>query len=203
MTKDIDGATWFTEPKKDEPKIGGGIISPTGTVAFEDRDEYKKGKIGEQIVHAVLTQDGYELYESDKGRRHKVDWHGEKDGQKYWVEAKTKIPFMGFTGFNVSNYNVYKELFEQYNEDILVLFVDHVVKKIYGGFLFGYLDLQCEHRTWDKNPPAKRVWRVDDMIGYYDISDVRFQSQLEEIARLTHSSANEVPTYDTVDLQVR
>ena len=178
----IDGAKWLVN--KTEPK--------DTSETFEGTDGFKKGKIGEGIIYTLLKQDGYTIFPADKGR-HPVDYGVmDPNNQRYWVEVKTKEPLNGYTGFNESNFLEYKELWEKYGEDIRCMWVDYIIKSVYGGFLMTELEVNADPRIWSGPPPIK-VYRVADMTTYYDISGERFANQLNEIKSLTHNNQYKNP----------
>ena len=99
---------------------------------------WKIGKIGEQLIEDYLTQSNWLTYPAPD-ERHPIDWIlATKDKKTIALaDAKTKPRRISYfdTGINLTHYEEYEYLRHKYNTDVLLIFVDSMIRKIYGNYL--------------------------------------------------------------------
>lgn len=106
---------------------------------WHEKKEVKKGDIGEEIVKEFLEKNDFILYRPVTNGAHKIDYfaHSGKGKRVICCEVKAKRRMARFplTGFNVSNYTHYKEMYEKHKIDTFVFFVDDFEGWVYGQWL--------------------------------------------------------------------
>jgi hypothetical protein len=179
---------WFVNKKKEAPKAKTHTALKAKKAPYDPNSKaVKKGKIGEEIVDLYLRQYGIEYMIPKKGE-HKVDRYvTQPNGISYYLEIKTKEPYqykgIKWTGFDDSNFQVYKALYEQTGLDTLVLFVDYKEAKIYGGFLIDTLE---KHGSpWITRKDEIRCYNRECMTVYEDLNSILFKDKLEMLYELT------------------
>ena len=87
-------------------------------MSWEDKEQVKKGNIGELIVREYLEKKGYIVYEPKTNGSHPFDKIAIKGkNNMVIVEVKTKARMNKFyaTGFNLRSYKYYKSIRDKYN----------------------------------------------------------------------------------------
>ena len=106
---------------------------------FRSRIEYKKGKIGEDIIFKYLQDNGYVVYTPVTDKAHKIDFfcHSGDNKSLVCVEVKTKKRMANYerTGIEKRNYLEYVEIYNDNNIDTIFFFVDEFEGCIYSGKL--------------------------------------------------------------------
>ena len=106
---------------------------------WHDKTEVKKGDIGEEIVKNILEKKGYIVYKPITNGAHKIDYfaHSGREKRIMCCEVKTKrrMAMYARTGFNISSYEQYLEIYKKHNIDTFIFFVDDFEKCIYGQWL--------------------------------------------------------------------
>ena len=119
---------------------------------WEDKQEVKKGNIGEEIVEAYLIDNGIIPYKPCTGGAHPFDrLCASADKQRIFVaEIKCKARRYAYpdTGINYSHYQDYVNIAMKHNMDIYLYFVDEFNGCIYGAELVSRLipEYQVEHK---------------------------------------------------------
>lgn len=111
---------------------------------WNDKITVKKGNIGELIVDQELERRGFIIFKPTTKGAHGFDRLCVKDKRVAVIgETKTKAKreYYDDTGINYSHYLDYKRMFEKYNLDTLLFFVDEQMGKIYYNKL-SVLDVQ-------------------------------------------------------------
>jgi hypothetical protein len=106
---------------------------------FQDKQEVKKGNIGECIVDKYLISKGVIPYKPTVEKAHPFDRLCASSDKKsvYIVEVKAKArrKYYPDTGFNLSSYNDYINMQNKYGLSVFVFFVDEEAGQVYGGSL--------------------------------------------------------------------
>lgn len=106
---------------------------------WNEREEVKKGKIGERIVFDYLRSKGFVVYRPAVDGSHPFDnlCYYRKRETMFIVEVKTKQArkFYPDTGISFRNYIEYKFIQDRYNLQVYLFFVDATSKKVYGNSL--------------------------------------------------------------------
>lgn len=94
---------------------------------FEDKPQYKKGLIGEEIVRNILREKGWITYKPDEGKAHYFDILATKDKKSVIaLDVKTKARFNKWAaqGINLRHYKEYLEFIKTTNIPFFLVFVD-------------------------------------------------------------------------------
>lgn len=106
----------------------------------------KYGQIGEDIVNKYLISRGIIPYAPSSSGAHPFDrLCASKDKRRLFVaEIKTKPARIYYpdTGINISHYLDYKHIQEVYKIQVIIFFVDHDRKSVYGNYL-SELETEC------------------------------------------------------------
>lgn len=105
---------------------------------WENKEQVKKGNIGELIVRKYLEKKGYIIYEPKTKGSHPFDKIAIKDKKDMViVEVKTKSRMNKFnaTGFDTRSYKYYKSIRDKYNIPLYCFFVDEHLGNVYGNKL--------------------------------------------------------------------
>jgi hypothetical protein len=152
---------------------------------WQDKKEVKKGNIGEDIISDFLEGHNFILYKPITDGAHKIDYfaHSGRDKKVICCEVKTKrrMAKMAFTGFNVSCYKHYMEIYEKHNIETFVFFVDDFEACVYGQWLNKLADGKViEGRN------SVIVWPLSSMKKIRDIDD----ETLTELRQYTTENYN-------------
>lgn len=128
-------------------------------INFEETPQYKKGKIGEDIVKAMLIEKGWVPYSPEPGRPHYFDILATKDKKSVIaIDVKTKARLNKWyaQGINISHYNQYINFVNITNVPFYLVFVDDKIG-----------DIHLANITKLKNPiyPSLGIiaWPLDQM----------------------------------------
>ena len=105
---------------------------------WNDKKQVKKGNMGEEIVKKYLLKKGFTVYVPISDCPHNFDMLTSLNKRElciYEVKTKAKRNFMPDTGINYSHYLEYKQISQQHNLPVFLVFVDELIQQIYGGFL--------------------------------------------------------------------
>lgn len=104
---------------------------------WQDKVEVRSGNIGEEYVKDALIRNGYTIYTVVSDGPHPFDMIAIKNKTTYLVEVKTK-PSMEYhpaTGLNTNSFKKYIDKCNEYNTDMILVFVDWKEEKVYSGKL--------------------------------------------------------------------
>ena len=105
---------------------------------WEKRPAVIKGNYGEEIVRKHIENNDFICYQAVTEKSHAFDFLVVKNHEKaFVVEVKTKALMNRApeTGFNYSNFEVYKWFTKTYQMPVFLLFVDENMGKVYGNWL--------------------------------------------------------------------
>jgi hypothetical protein len=105
---------------------------------FSQLPTTRKGTIAERYVRDVLVSSGWHIYTYSADQSHPVDMLAiTPDGRLVGVEVKCKCARIYYpdTGIDRNDYYAYHNLQSQLNLPVLLLFVDHYSKTVYGNYL--------------------------------------------------------------------
>lgn len=106
---------------------------------WDQRRAVQKGKLGEQILDALLREKGYVPYRPVIEGPHPVDrFYISRDRRPLGIadaKAKPSRDLYQDTGINVRHYKEYQRIQDQHNIPIFLFFVDEWMEQIYGGNL--------------------------------------------------------------------
>jgi len=102
---------------------------------FEDSNQYRKGKYGEELVEKFLKKKGYVVYSPDGS--HAFDKVAMRKNEIFAVEVKTYPARVMYpdTGFSIKHYETYLQRNSKNKLRVFVFFVDEDRKEIYGNWL--------------------------------------------------------------------
>lgn len=107
-------------------------------MSWQDKEQVKKGNIGELIVRKHLEKNGFIVYEPKTNAPHPFDKIAIKSkNNMVIVEVKTKARMNKFnaTGFDLKSYKYYKLIRDKYNIPLYCFFVDEQLGEVYGNKL--------------------------------------------------------------------
>ena len=128
-------------------------------MSWEDKEQVKKGNIGELIVREHLEKKGYIVYEPKTNGSHPFDKIAIKGkNNMVIVEVKTKARMNKFnaTGFDLRSYKYYKSIRDKYNIPLYCFFVDEQLGEVYGNKL-SILEENYKDNKGDIYPNTKIV----------------------------------------------
>ena len=104
---------------------------------WHDRTEVQKGDYAELIVQRRFEAKGFVLYVPATDKAHGFDRYLYKDGKQYALEIKAKAMCRKYpeTGFDKRHYDRYCKMSDENNIPVLIVFVDHEQRAIYGNTL--------------------------------------------------------------------
>jgi len=105
---------------------------------FSQLPTTRKGAIAERYVRDVLVGMGWHIYTYSADQPHPVDMIAiTPDGRLVAVEVKCKCARIYYpdTGIDRNDYYAYHNLQSQLNLPVLLLFVDHYTRTVYGNYL--------------------------------------------------------------------
>ena len=106
---------------------------------WQSKTTVKKGNVGEKIVNDYLIKNGYIPYSPNAEGAHPFDrLCASKDKKTLFItEVKTKPARVYYpdTGIDIRHYNGYKYVHDKYNIDVLLIFVDQDMGKVYGNHM--------------------------------------------------------------------
>jgi len=108
---------------------------------WSDAVTVKKGDYAEDIVRSIAEQYGYIVYRPVGDKAHAIDGFAVKFAPKDLIiigiecKAKSRRNFYEDTGFNYSNFLIYKKIQEKYKIEVFIFFIDEHLAEIYGNFL--------------------------------------------------------------------
>lgn len=110
-----------------------------GSDNWNEKEEVKKGNIGENIVFNYLCNSGYTVYRPVTEGPHLFDnLCVSRDKRTIFIaEVKTKEArkYYPDTGIDIRSYQEYKFVENKYNLHVYLFFVDAANRKVYGNFL--------------------------------------------------------------------
>jgi hypothetical protein len=101
---------------------------------WKDRDQVKKGCVGEQIIINLLEGKGYVVYTPITKKAHAFDMLAVKNKKVFRIAEVKSYPRMLYfeaTGINENHYKEYLYIMESTGIPILIFFIDEYDKCIY------------------------------------------------------------------------
>lgn len=158
---------------------------------FEKKPEYRKGRIGEEIVRRWLEQAGYSVNPPDDvapSGASVVDFVVEGKYERFFVEVKVKSPFAYCYGrypvytFAASQIDTYEAYRAEHDTPVALYIVDEERKVLCAQYL---TNLAQPKRVEDKFFPLD-IEQVNGLYRYYHISQFTVLCELDDddLARL-------------------
>lgn len=152
---------------------------------WHDKNEVKKGDIGESIIKDFLEAHNYILYRPITNGAHKIDFFAHSSIEKKVicaeVKSKRRMATKAKTGVNVSALQHYSELYEKHNIPTYIFFIDDFERCVYGNWLHM---LGAGEITGRNNYQAVTVWELSAM------KFIRWLSEVEITELSKHTSEN-------------
>jgi hypothetical protein len=99
----------------------------TNQRSFEDKPQYKKGTLGEEIVKSMFREKGWMIYSPEKNGPHYFDilatWNKEKV-IAIDVKTKARLNIKPATGIDLKHYKDYQRFSSTHNIDFYLFFID-------------------------------------------------------------------------------
>ena len=149
---------------------------------WQEKKSVKKGNLGEDIILKWLEEKGWICYSVTSDRPHAFDFLAVKNKKEIMiveVKAKAKLNNFPETGIEIKHYNEYKEILEKYNIPVFIIFVDEMLKEIYGNTL-EELDNDSRESPWGN----QILFKMKNMIHIGNLTD----EQAEELRKLSERS---------------
>lgn len=160
---------------------------------FEDKPQYKKGKLGEDLIKKMLHQKGWMTYSPDISGAHYFDILATKNKESVIaIDVKTKARFNKWPaqGINVKHYEEYKKFTETTGVPFFLIFVDDKCGDIHSAQLNKL-----------KNPfyPAPNIiaWQLSEMKKIGTITD---KSLLDEMGMFDTRNYEYNPTNEQTNI---
>jgi len=162
---------------------------------WEDKEQVKKGNLGEKYAHDFLTKRGFIVYKPITNGAHKIDYFAHHGQKKHVIavdaKAKKRMATKEKTGFNHNCYLHYKELEEKHNMRTYVYFVDDFEECVYGQWLSKLSEGEVITNKYDSYKTVI-VWPLSEM----DL--IRWLSE-EEVVELKKHSQKDNYDYSRVE----
>ena len=153
---------------------------------WHERQEVKKGNVGEDLVLSQLASWGYVPYSAAAGGPHPFDFLIATQDKKSLgiVEVKTKEKRSAYpdTGFDVSHLEDYKRVHDRYGLTVHMFFVDQGEQMIYGGDLFGHLMKPVSVTHKGKSLSYPWYWAGSKPIVYFHRNSMTDYAAIDEEA---------------------
>lgn len=114
------------------------LINLPGTDMWNNKTTVQKGNIGEKLVESEMEEHGFIIYKPITEGAHAFDRlciKGKEVAIIAEVKAKAKRKYYPDTGIDYNHYLDYKRMYEKYNLDTILFFVDEEACQIYSGRL--------------------------------------------------------------------
>lgn len=153
---------------------------------FEDTPQYKKGKLGEQLVREMIIKNGWVVYTPSEGQAHGFDILATKDKKRIIaidVKTKARLNKWEAQGINRSVYYEYCYFSQNHNIPFYLVFVDDKNGDIHA------VDIAKLHNPINVNDYII-AWPLSQMklIGKIDEMKIKELSQFD--TRTWHYSPN-------------
>ena len=104
---------------------------------WHNRAEVKRGDYGELLAQRYFENKGFIVYSPVTDAPHGFDRYIYKDGKQYALEVKTKAMCRKYpeTGFDKRHYDRYCTMSKENNMPVIIVFVDHEQRAMYGNTL--------------------------------------------------------------------
>lgn len=147
-------------------------------MVWQDKEEVKKGDIGEELVEKFLMKQGYALYDSIyKNSAHPCDRmaYSFKTHIITLLDVKTKPrrTYYPDTGINLNHFHVYNNLNK--SNPFYLFFVDELSKEIYGN----YLSVLAEERYITHNNKVLKYPLIQNNIIYFPLVAMKFVCKID------------------------
>ena len=158
---------------------------------WEDKEQVKKGNIGENIVDQYFDGQGYIIYEPRQDAAHLIDRLYVKDKKKLiFADTKTKAKRNMYpdTGFDCKHYKDYQRL-QEMGLEVWVFFVDEVEATVYGNTLEKLSEPQVVNH---KGKTLRYPWICGEIIYFHrdNMIDISLLS-VEEVSEIkSHNTRN-------------
>ena len=156
---------------------------------WEDKEQVKKGNIGENIVDQYFDGQGYIIYEPRQDAAHLIDRLYVKDKKKLiFAEVKTKARRNKYpdTGFNNKHYEEYKAL-QEMGLEVWIFFVDEAEGAVYGNTLE---ELSAPLTIQHYGKTIKYPWHWGEIIYFY-------RKIMDDIYLLSEEEVEEIKSHNT------
>jgi len=147
-----------------------------------------KGEVGEELIKPMLESKGYIVYQPNTNDKpHAFDILAIKDKRKVIamdVKAKARRNSYPDTGVDMRLYRGYKRFSEKHNMDFYLVFVDEMLKKIYGNSI-RTLDSEITLRVRGKRIiypwvfKGIRYWPLRSMVSFGTLPEDAVQKLIE------------------------
>ncbi len=107
-------------------------------VDWNDKEQVKKGNVGEKIIKLFLEKKGFIIYKPETEDKHAFDILAVKNKDLIIIAEVKSYPRRNYyedTGLNLEHYQEYKNIINKYNLPIFLFFVDEMKGEIYGNWL--------------------------------------------------------------------
>ena len=145
---------------------------------WEDKEQVKKGNIGEDAVERFLEEEGFVIYKPVTDVAHPFDRLCVKDKNTIFIaEIKTK-PMRKYypdTGFNYTHYEDYQRM-QKKGLNVYMFFVDEIQGVIYGNTL----NKISENCIVEHNGKMREYPKIEGSIIYFPIKNMEFINHLKE-----------------------
>ena len=145
---------------------------------WEDKEQVKKGNIGEDAVERFLEEEGFVIYKPVTDVAHPFDRLCVKDKNTVFIaeiKTKPKRTYYPDTGFDYRHYEDYQRMQEK-GLNVYIFFVDESQGIVYGN----PLNKISENCTVEHNGKMLEYPKREGGIIYFPVQNMEFFNYLEE-----------------------